>query len=280
MVEEYPGSERHFEQKSTAVTVQDETQQAAVAAPAPAMDPMAIWKSIEAMALNPDVDAGKIGALLDHQERIMDRAAQQAFTFAKNSAMAEMPRITKDSRIVHPGKNGQPDKIIGRYKKYEDLRRIIDPVLTKYGLRITHETGFSEQMKMPTVTAVLSFVKDGMAWTERGGEMVLPFDSTGAKSGTQGAGSSLTYGQRYTTCAILGIVIENEDDDGAGGGRAELPAGADHQGLIDAGQRAAIGGPKAYADWLKGLTNVQKGWLITHGHHDNLAAAARDHAEG
>lgn len=246
---------------------------------APAMDPMAIWKSIEQMALNPDVDADKIGALLGHQERIMDRAAQQAFTFAKNSAMAEMPKITRNSSIVHPGKNGAPNRQIGRYRKYEDLRKVIDPVLTKYGLRISHETGFSEQMKMPTVTAVLSFVKDGMAWTEKGGEMVLPFDSTGAKSGTQGAGSSLSYGQRYTTCAILGIVIENEDDDG-NAGRAQLAPGEDNQELIDAGQKAASSGPKSYASWLKSLTNVQKGWLITNGHHDQLSAAAREIAMG
>ena len=245
-------------QKGTQVAAAGQTQ---VAQSAPSMDPMAIWKSIEAMALNPDVDADKIGALLSHQERIMDRAAQQAYTFSKNSAMAAMPKITKNSKIVHPGKNGGPDRIIGRYKKYEDLRKVIDPILTRHGLRITHETGFSEAMKMPTVTAVLSFVKDGMAWTERGGAMALPFDATGAKSGTQGAGSSLTYGQRYTTCAILGIVIEADDDDGNGGVR-HIEKADWQEALIEEGQREALKGPAAYEAFFKGQSAMRRGYLV------------------
>jgi len=261
----------------TSTAVAEAQQGGQVANAAPNMDPMAIWKSIEAMALNPDVDAAKIGALLDHQERIMDRAAQQAFTFAKNSAMAAMPKITKDSKIVHPDKNGGPDKLIGRYKKYEDLRKVIDPILTSYGLRITHETGFSEAMKMPTVTAVLSFVKDGMAWTERGGEMVLPFDATGAKSGAQGAGSSLTYGQRYTTCAILGIVIEAEDDDGNGGGVRYIEKADWQEALIDEGQRAALNGPAAYEAFFKGQSAMRRGYLVDCGEHEKLKTAAKNH---
>lgn len=237
---------------------------------APAMDPMQIWNSIAEMATNPDVDATKIGALLDYQERIMDRAAREAFTLAKNTAMANMPKINKDSRIEHNG------KLIGKYKKYEDLRRAIDPVLTPLGLRITHETGFSEHMKMPTVTAVLSFVKGGMAWTERGGEMVIPFDATGAKSGAQGAGSSLTYGQRYTTCAMLGIVIDNEDDDGRGG-QKQITMGVDEQKLWDDGMSHAARGTEAYAAWFKTLTNVQRGWLVDTGKHDSLKTSAAEH---
>lgn len=250
-----------------------EATQTEVAAVAPAMDPMAIWRSIEQMALNPNVDAEKIGALLDHQERIMDRAAQQAFTFAKNTAMANMPRITKDQRIEHNG------KLIGKFKKYEDLRKAIDPVLTPLGLRLTHEPGFSESMKMPTITAVLSFVKDGMAWTEKGGAMVIPFDATGAKSGAQGAGSSLTYGQRYTTCAILGIVIDNEDDDGNGGRQITGPSlGAHEQEIVDDGQKAAAGGSEKYETWFRTLTNMQRGWMVDKGHHatNKQSAAEQD----
>jgi hypothetical protein len=259
----------------TAVAAAQVTNQ--VANTAPNMDPMAIWKSIEAMALNPDVDAAKIGALLNHQERIMDRAAQQAFTFAKNSAMSAMPKITKDSKIVHPGKNGGPDKLIGRYKKYEDLRKVIDPILTSYGLRITHDTGFSEAMKMPTVTAVLSFVKDNMSWTEIGGAMVIPFDATGAKSGAQGAGSSLTYGQRYTTCAILGIVIEGEDDDGNGGGARYIEKADWQEDLIDKGRKAALGGIDSYKAFFTDQTRNHRVYLIECGEHESLKKAAANH---
>ena len=108
---------------------------------APAMDPMQIWNSIAEMATNPEVDAGKIGALLDYQERIMDRAARDAFTLAKNTAMANMPKINKDSRIEHNG------KLIGKYKKYEEL-----------GKRQRHyvKTNFSLEMMAEKLDSILS----------------------------------------------------------------------------------------------------------------------------
>lgn len=259
----------------TAVAAAQVTNQ--VANTAPNMDPMAIWKSIEAMALNPVVDADKIGALLNHQERIMDRAAQQAFTLAKNAAMLEMPVINKDSKIVHPGKNGAPDRIVGKYVKYESLRRVIDPILNRHGLRLTHEPGFSEVMKMPTVTAILSFVGNSMAWTEKGGAMVLPFDATGAKSGTQGAGSTLSYGQRYTACAILGIVVEAIDDDGNGGGVRYIEKADWQEGLINEARKAAIGGTDSYGAFFSKQSGMHRGYLVDCGEHASLKIAAANH---
>ena len=104
--------------------------------------------------------------------------------------------------------------------------------------------------------------------------MVIPFDTTGAKSGAQGAGSSLTYGQRYTTCAMLGIVIDNDDDDGRGGGK-QITMGVDEQKLWKDGMSAATGGMDAYQAWFKGLTNVQRGWLVDSGKHEKLKDGAQ-----
>lgn len=241
------------------------------------LDVMQIWESIERMAMNPEVDAAKFGTLVGIQTDLMDRAAQQAFTFAKNAAMNEMPIINKDSKIVHPGKNGAPDRIVGKYIKYENLRREIDPILNRHGLRLTHEPGFSEEMKMPTVTAILSFVGNGMAWTEKGGAMVLPFDATGAKSGTQGAGSTLSYGQRYTACAILGIVVEAIDDDGNGGGVRYIEKADWQEALIDEGQVAASKGPAAYETFFKGQSAMRRGYLVDCGEHEKLKTAAKNH---
>jgi len=240
------------------------------------LDVMQIWESIERMAMNPEVDAAKFGTLVGIQTDLMDRAAQQAFTFAKNAAMMEMPVINKDSKIVHPGKNGSPDRIVGKYVKYENLRRVIDPILNAHGLRLTHEPGFSEEMKMPTVTAILSFVGQGMAWTEKGGAMVLPFDATGAKSGTQGSGSTLSYGQRYTACAMLGIVVEAVDDDGKGGGVKYIEKTDWQEELVAEGQRAALNGLGSYEAFFKSQSAMRRGYLVDSGEHENLKSAANN----
>lgn len=236
---------------------------------APAFDPMVIWHSIEAMALNPEVDAAKIGALLNHQMTIMNFTAKNAFTAACNAAMMDMPVITKDSMIVHNG------RLIGKYTKYEDLRRVIDPILNRHYLRITHRPGFNDAMKMPTVEAVLHFARDGMTWTEEKGPMPIPFDTGGAKSAAQGAGSTLQYGMRYTTCAALGIVQEGIDNDGAAKtAKAQPEAWQDR--ISDDGMQAARGGSAAYTEWFTTLTNMQKGWLVDEGKHAAFKKSAAE----
>ena len=243
-------------------------------AAAPVMDAMAIWESIEKMALNPDVDADKIGKLLEYQMTLVKYTAHQAFVLAKNSAMAEMPVITKDSKIIHPGKNGGPDKLICRYKKYDDLRRIIDPILRKHGLHISHKPGSSAAGK-PTVTPILEFAKDGHTWVEEGGDMELSLDVTGAKNNTQGAGSTLSYGQRYTTCAMLGITFEDEDDDGNGGGNVNQEDW--QKTLIDDAQKAAVGGSKTYKIFFQSQSAMRRGYLVDCGGHEKLKTAAETH---
>jgi len=41
----------------------------------------------------------------------------------------------------------------------------------------------------------------------------LPLDTGGAKSNVQAAGSTISYGKRYTLCAILNLSTRGEDDD-------------------------------------------------------------------
>ncbi len=236
---------------------------------APGLNPMVIWEDIVRMAHEKEIDAGKIGLLLGHQITMMDYASKTAFTAAKNAAMMEMPVVTKDSMIVHNG------KLIGKYTKYEDLRRVIDPILNRHYLRITHRPGFNDAMKMPTVEAILIFARDNMAYTEECGPMPIPFDTGGAKSATQGAGSSLQYGMRYTTCAALGIVQEGIDNDARN--TTKVDAGEAWQTRIsDDGMQAAKGGSASYNQWFTALTNMQKGWLVDEGKHASFKKAAAE----
>lgn len=263
-----------MDEKKTEIAVAQQT--AAAPAPAPVVDVMAMWNSITEMAANPEINADKIGALIGMQERMMDRAAEQAFIAAKNAAMAEMPVITKDNRIEHGG------RLIGMFNKYDDIRKIIDPILLRHGLRISHDSGMSEAMKMPTVRAVLSFSRDGMAWVEKGGEMAVPFDTGGAKSGAQGAGSSLQYGMRYTTCSMLGIVQDVADPDGRDRGKQQGQAAGgvqiDTEQALRMATAEAENGLARYTEFFKSsqLTHLQRGWLMESGKHTELKARAAE----
>ncbi len=46
----------------------------------------------------------------------------------------------------------------------------------------------------------------------------LPLDTSGGKNNLQGAGSTFSYGKRYTATMLLNLTFEGEDDDGVKGG--------------------------------------------------------------
>lgn len=81
------------------------------------------------------------------------------------------------------------------------------------------------------ITQVLESREGGLVLISRlihsaGGEvastMRVPIDED-AKNFIQGLGSSITYIRRYTYCALLGIVADEDDDGAVGGGQESKP---------------------------------------------------------
>ena len=220
------------------------------------------------LAKDPDVDPAKMEAMLTMQERMIDRQAKQEYQTAMHAARSEMPRITKDGKIEAKG-----GRIQSRYSTYENIDKIVRPLVEGHGLTYGFDFKEGEQGRM-LVTCIVSHTG---GHEERFGPMPLSIDTTGAKNATQGAGSAGSYGQRYTLCAAFNIVTVGSDDDG-GGQRGQLAAPEDWQGeLVDAGRTAAGEGIKAYEAWFKGLSGMQRGWLVDEGHHATNKDAAAHH---
>lgn len=248
-----------------------------------AMSPENVWNSLMQAALDPRIDAGKLTALVDLQRSLKADAAKEAYTKAKARAMHEMPTINKDNIIEHNG------KFIARYNKYEDLRAVIDPILKKHNLRISHNDGYNEGSKMQTVQAVLTYVgPNDEIYVEYGGAMPIPLDGGGAKSGAQAAGSSQKYGKRLTTEAMLGIVSAGLDNDGQflkGNGdpaaqktKNQITQGVrvDTESALRIATAEAAHGLESYTAFFRSsqLSATQKGWLIDSGNHDKLKSIA------
>jgi hypothetical protein len=103
---------------------------------------------------------------------------------------AELPAITKEANNPF---------FKSKYATLEAIQQTIQPLLTKHGL------GY---MFMPTV--------DGLACvlfntTGEKIEFVYPANLTGKP---QDIGSNITYAKRYALCAMLGLIVGDEDDDG------------------------------------------------------------------
>ncbi len=204
---------------------------------------------------DPSVDAGKTTALANLAMQIQDREAERRFRMAKHKALLEMPTITKAGAITN--KTGG---VQSRYSRFEDIHRIVTPILAKHNLILSFDIGHEGQLV--TVQPILAYSDGDLAFEERGGHMVLAVDTTGSKNATQGAGSAASYGKRHSMKAMLNIVEDSEDNDGRGvtqAGYDSLPEA--RKELIDRARVAAKDGTAAYDTFFKALETNERGFL-------------------
>jgi len=158
-------------------------------------------------AADPNVDTGKMRELLDMQERFMRTRAEMEFNAAMARIQPKMPRVNKHGQIV------VHNEIRSKFARYEDLDAAIRPLL--------EEEGFAQDFDSEDLGAkmkVVLCVSHRMGHKERR-QITLPYDASGAKSGTQGTGSTYTFGKRYLVQNFWNIITTDDplDDDGQGG---------------------------------------------------------------
>lgn len=118
---------------------------------------------------------------------------------------AEMPAITKDK--TNPAFHS-------KYAGLDSIVEAVEPLLTKHGL-LWETFPTTNEHGQPALRYRIRHV----ATREEDGD-VMPLLL--GKADMQGIGSAVTYARRYTLCAVLNLVAD-EDDDGnraAGGGQA------------------------------------------------------------
>ncbi|MHC5307548.1 ERF family protein [Bartonella sp. LJL80] len=150
----------------------------------------------------PDV----ISKLMDMQERWQSGQARMAFNDAIAKAMAQIPVVIKNKKVDFTSKNGGART---NYS-YEDLSNIseaVKPILEEHGLSFRFKT--ENGNGVVKVTCIIAH-KDG--YFEEN-SLTAPIDASGNKNSIQSIGSTVTYLERYTLKAALGIAVA-EDDDG------------------------------------------------------------------
>ena len=188
-------------------TIEHEGQQLTVAEPEPVSvtsEIAAILSVIERAARDPRVDVDKLERLMLLQERIMARSAKAAYNAALAEVQPKLPAITEKGEINHNG------RIISKYALWEDVVQAITPVLAAHGFALSFRIGRDTDRQL--IKGILSH-RDGHSEET---EMSLPLDMSGAKNAVQGVGSTVSYGKRYVTQALLNLVSRGEDDDAQG----------------------------------------------------------------
>lgn len=144
--------------------------------------------------------------LLALQERWEAGQARKAFDDAMASAKAEIPTIRKNRTVDFTSSKGRT------HYKHEDLAEIaatVSPILSRHGLSYRFRT--NAQPNEPIL--VTCIVTHRMGYYEET-TLTGPRDDSGNKNPIQQVGSTLTYLQRMTLKAALGLAA-SEDDDGA-----------------------------------------------------------------
>lgn len=163
--------------------------------------------------------------LLALQERWEANQGRKAFDEAMAAAKAEIPTIRKNRTVDFTSQKGRT------HYKHEDLgeiARTVNPILGKHGLSYRFRTT-AEPNSPIIVTCIVTHRQGYFEETT----LSAGRDDSGNKNSIQQVGSTLTYLQRMTLKAALGLAA-SEDDDGRASGSAadDGPIGEDQAKTI------------------------------------------------
>ena len=171
--------------------------------PAPTITPLSLLSS----ALDRGADEQVLSQLIGLHERSRADDARCAFEAALTAAKAELPVIAK-TQIASIGSKHY------RHEDLAEIARAVGPVLARHGLAYRFRS--NSDGERVTITCVTSH-RDGHSEEN---SLSAGADHSGEKNAIQAIGSTLTYLQRMTLKAALGLAAA-DDDDGKAAGVAE-----------------------------------------------------------
>lgn len=165
-------------------------------------DPMV--SMIERLVLNPDADLDKLERMLALKREHDRDNARISFARALAGARSQIPPIMKDATVDFKNKDGRRTHY--QHETLAGIARVIDPILSEYGLSYRFRT--DQGSGGVRVTCIIAH-SDGHS--EETSLTCAP-DGSGQKNPFQAVGSAVTYLQRYTLKAALGLSAEVDDD--------------------------------------------------------------------
>lgn len=159
--------------------------------------------AIAAAASNPDVDVDKMEKLMDMHERILNRSAKESYSRDYVEMKPNLPMVLK----THD--NTQTSS---KYAKLEDINKVIDPILSKYGFGT--QTKVTAQTEAGITLEATLLHKGGHSESNI---VFIPMDDKGIKgtinkTGPHAVSSSITYAKRIALCALLNISTGDDVD--------------------------------------------------------------------
>jgi len=170
---------------------------------------VAVLSTLQAALVN-GVDADSLEKILNMQERILNRQAEQAYSQAMVETQSLMPVIEK---------NRENTQTRSKYADMSQIIKQITPIYTKAGFALSFAEG------KPAIESEIRVTCDIMHSQGHSKHYFvdMPLDTTGLQGNknmteTHGTGSAFTYGQRYLTKLIFNLNTGDDDDGNSAGG--------------------------------------------------------------
>lgn len=162
-------------------------------------------------AVTAGADIDVLEKLMALHERYESNQARKSFDEAMAAAKSEIPTIIKNREVDFSSSKGRTNY---RHEDLAEIARTVDPILSRHGL--SYRFRVTSNLNEPvTVTCILSHRSGHSEETT----LSAGRDDSGNKNSIQAVGSAITYLQRYTLKAALGLAASNDDD----GDKADEP---------------------------------------------------------
>lgn len=170
------------------------------------------------MAVTQGADIDKLEKLMALQERWEAAEAKKAYTKAMSKFRADCPAIDRTKKAYSSNYAGLAETI-------EQVKTVLAANGLSHSWRMTQDAGTI------TVKCCVVHVQGHEECTALSG----PADNSGKKNPIQAIASTISYLERYTLFAILGLASKEMDDDGNKGGGQFITAdqAAELKSLVD-----------------------------------------------
>lgn len=155
----------------------------------------------------------KNGGDLEHLEKMMElqerheaNQAKKAFHAAMSEFKKNPPEILKSKKVSYTTDKGTTEY---NHSDLGEITTVVGAALAEHGLNTTWKT---EQETGIRVTCTITHELGHSQSTS----LFSPPDTSGGKNTIQAIGSTITYLQRYTLLALIGLAAIDQDDDGKG----------------------------------------------------------------
>jgi hypothetical protein len=182
-------------------------------APSVASEGGGLLVMIERLATRSDLNIDVFERLLNARRFEEDRAAERAFNLAMSIAKGELQPVLKTRDVDYPSKKEGGGRTKYKYESFADVAKVVDPVFAAHGL--AYRFAVEQGGDLVKVTCIVSH-SDGYSDRVRLESKVDP-GSTGM-SWVQALGTVLTYLQRYSLRAAIGLAAGVDDDGRSAGG--------------------------------------------------------------